>query len=83
LAEAVKATIRTDEQYLADRKARDLSDKEEKQLENERARKNLDDQNARREKELFEYMNDACDMQVERQFTRQREVNHQFNETIR
>ena len=55
---------------MADKKARDLLDKEEKQLENERARKNLDDQNARREKELFEYMNDACDLQVERQFTR-------------
>ncbi len=44
--------------------------------EQERARKNLNDQNAKREKDLFEFMSDACDLQVERQFARQREVNH-------
>jgi hypothetical protein len=70
MEEAVKANMRTEEQYLADMKARDLIEKEQKQLENERARKNLDDQNAKREKDLFDYMNDACDLQVERQFTR-------------
>ena len=70
MEEAVKANMRTEEQYLADMKARDLMEKEQKQLENERARKNLDDQNAKREKDLFDYMNYACDLQVERQFTR-------------
>ena len=66
MAEAVKANMRTEEQYLADVKAKDLMERESKQLESERARKNLDDQNAKREKDLFDYMNDACDLQVER-----------------
>lgn len=66
MAEAVKANMRTEEQYLADVKAKNLMERESKQLESERARKNLDDQNAKREKDLFDYMNDACDLQVER-----------------
>ena len=66
MAEAVKANMRTEEHYLAYVKAKDLMERESKQLESERARKNLDDQNAKREKDLFDYMNDACDLQVER-----------------
>ena len=75
--------VRTEEEYLFDETYKKHVRQEGKTQEMHRTTDQMQNQQEQRDKQLLDFMNDHCDQQVERQFKRSREMNHQITETMK